>query len=101
MNKTLLILRHEFLHMLKRRGFIIMTLIVPLIALLLIIVSQLVSGIARPTVEITTIGYVDELGGFQQYTSQGNITLVRFDAPDDATEALVSGGGTIKKCGNS
>jgi len=91
MNKTLLILRHEFRHMMKRRGFIIMTVIVPLIAVLLIGVSQLVSGIAMPTVEAATIGYVDELGGFQQYTSQGNITLVRFDTPDDATEALVNG----------
>ena len=68
-----------------------MTVIVPLIAVLLIGVSQLVSGIAMPTVEAATIGYVDELGGFQQYTSQGNITLVRFDTPDDATEALVKG----------
>ena len=91
MNKTLLILRHEFLHTIKRKGFIIMTLIVPLGALLAIGVIPLVSGIAKPAVEITTIGYVDESGGFQQYTSQGNITLVRFDTPDDATEALVKG----------
>jgi ABC-2 type transport system permease protein len=91
MNKTLLILRHEFRHTARRRGFIIMTLIVPLIALLLIGVGQLISGIARPTVEAATIGYVDELGGFQQYTSQGNITLVRFDTQDDATDALVKG----------
>lgn len=91
MNKTLLILRHEFRHTVKRRGFIVMTLIVPLIALLIIGAFQLVSGIARPTVEATTIGYVDELGGFQQYTSQGYITLVRFDTPDDATDALVRG----------
>ena len=91
MNKTLLVLRHEFRHTVTRRGFIVMTLIVPLIALLLIGVSQVVSGIARPTVEAVTIGYVDELGGFQQYTSQGNITLVNFDTPDDATEALIEG----------
>lgn len=91
MNKTLLILRHEFRHTAKRRGFIVMTVIVPLIVLLLIGVSQLVSGIASPTAEVMTIGYVDELGGFQQYTTQGNITMVRFDTPDDATEALVSG----------
>ena len=89
MNKTLLILRHEFLHTIKRRGFIIMTLIVPLIALLTIGVLQLISGIAKPTVEITTIGYVDESGGFEQYTNQGDITLVRFDTADDATEALI------------
>jgi len=91
MNKTLLVLRHEFRQTARRRGFIIMTLIVPLIALLLIGVFQLISGVARPTAEVTTIGYVDELGGFQQYTNQGNITLVGFDTPDNATEALVSG----------
>jgi len=67
-----------------------MTLIVPLVALLAIGVLQLVSGIAKPTVEITTIGYMDESGGFQQYTSQGKITLARFDTPEDATKALVN-----------
>ena len=68
-----------------------MTLIVPLIVLLLIGVFHLVSGIARPTTEAMTIGYVDELGGFQQYTSQGNITLVRYDISDGATNALIKG----------
>lgn len=68
-----------------------MTFIVPLIALLAIGIFQIVSGIAKPTAEVTTIGYVDESGGFDQYTSQGNITLVRFDTPDEATEALVKG----------
>ncbi len=68
-----------------------MTLIVPLVALLAIGVYQLISGIAKPVVEITTIGYVDESGGFGQYTSQGNIMLVRFDTPDEATKALVKG----------
>jgi ABC-2 type transport system permease protein len=91
MNKTLLVLRHEFRHTVRRRGFIVMTLIVPLIALLLIGAFQLISGIARPTVEAMTIGYVDELGGFQQYTSQGNITLVRYDTANDATNALIKG----------
>jgi ABC-type Na+ efflux pump, permease component len=92
MNKTFLIFRHEFLHTIKRRGFIIMTVIVPLVALLAIGVSQLVSGIAKPPVaEEVTVGYVDKSGGFDQYTSHGKITLIRFDTPDDATEALVEG----------
>jgi ABC-2 type transport system permease protein len=92
MNKTLLILRHEFLHTVKRRGFIIMTLIVPLVALLAIGVYQLISGIEKPAVaEEVTIGYVDEAGGFQEYTNQGSITLVGFDTQDYATEALVEG----------
>ena len=92
MDKTLLIFRHEFLCTIKRTGFIIMTLIVPLVALLAIGVFQLISGIAQPPVqEVTTIGYVDESGGFGQFTSQGNIKLVRFDALDEATKALVKG----------
>jgi ABC-2 type transport system permease protein len=92
MNKTLLILRHEFGHTVRRRGFIIMTLIVPLIALLLIGAFQLISGgVATPRAGPATIGYVDELGGFQQHTTQGNITLVRFDTATDATDALIRG----------
>jgi ABC-2 type transport system permease protein len=92
MDKTLLIFRHEFLCTIKRTGFIIMTIIVPLVALLAIGVFQLISGIAEPPVqEVTTIGYVDKSGGFDQYTNQGKITLIRFDTPDEATEALVEG----------
>ena len=92
MNKTLLIFRHELLHTIKRKGFIIMTLIVPVLALLGIGVFQLISTIDQPpVVETTTIGYVDETGGFDQYTTQGNIELVRFDTPDEATAALING----------
>lgn len=68
-----------------------MTLIVPLVALLAIGVFQLVSITMPPPVETTTIGYVDEAGGFDQYTTQGNIELVRFDTPDDAMAALING----------
>jgi len=92
MNKTLLIFRHEFLHAIKRKGFIIMTLIVPVLALLAIGVLQLVSITTMPpVVETTTIGYVDEAGGFDQYTTQGHIELVRFDTPDGAITALING----------
>jgi ABC-2 type transport system permease protein len=92
MNKTLLIFRHEFLYTIKRKGFIIMTLIVPVLALLAIGVFQLISTIEKPpVVEITTIGYVDEAGGFDQHTTQGNIELVPFNTPGDATAALING----------
>ena len=92
MNKTLLIFRHEFLHTIKRKGFIIMTLIVPVLALLAIGVFQLISTIEKPpVVETTAIGYVDEAGGFDQYTTQGNIELVPFNTPDEATAALING----------
>ncbi|MFA5315861.1 MAG: ABC transporter permease [Dehalococcoidales bacterium] len=89
-NKTLLILRHEFLHTIKRTGFIVMTLIVPVLALLAIGVTQLISVITEPPeVETATIGYVDEIGGFDGYTIQGHIELVRYDTQDDATAALL------------
>ncbi|MFC1928463.1 ABC transporter permease [Chloroflexota bacterium] len=92
MNKTQLIFRHEFLNTIKRVGFIIMTLIVPVLALLAIGIFQLVSAIIEPSeVETTTVGYVDEVGRFDQYTTQGTIELVRFYIPDDATAALING----------
>ena len=91
MNKTLLIFKHEFRHTIKRVGFIIMTLIVPVLALLAIGIFQLVSLIIDPSeAEKTTIGYVDEVGEFNQYTTQGIIELVRYDTKDDATNALIN-----------
>ena len=91
MNKTLLIFRHEFMHAIKRKAFIIMTLIVPVLALLAIGVFQLISTTSEPPViKITSIGYVDEAGEFDHYTTQGAIELVRFDTPDDATAALIN-----------
>jgi len=89
MDKALLIFRHEFRHTIKRTGFIILTLALPVLALLAIGVFHIVSGITRPPAEVTRIGYVDEAGGFDQFTTQGNITLVRFDTPEAATQSLI------------
>ncbi len=91
MNKTLLIFRHEFLHAIKRKGFIIMTLIVPVLALIAIGGFHLIVSDEPPVLETTSIGYVDEAGGFDQYTTQGTIELVRFNTSDDATAALING----------
>lgn len=74
----------------RRTGFIIMTLIVPLIAILAIVVYQIVTAVAQPSAEITKIGYVDEIGGFEQYTDQGNINLIRFETIDEANSYLVA-----------
>lgn len=89
MNKTLLIFRHEFLHTIRRTGFIILALALPVLALLGIGIFNIVSGVAKPPAEVTKIGYVDEAGGFDQFTTQGNITLVLFDTPEAATQALI------------
>jgi ABC-2 type transport system permease protein len=59
------------------------------LALLGIGLFHIVSGIAKPPAEVTRIGYLDEVGGFDQFTAQGSITLVRFDTPEAATGALI------------
>ncbi len=65
MNKTYLIFKHEFLLAIRRPGFIILTLIVPVMALLGIGIINLVSSLSdAPANEITVIGYVDEVGIF-------------------------------------
>jgi ABC-2 type transport system permease protein len=91
-HKTLLIFKHEFFKTIRRTGFIVMTLIVPVMGLLAIGVFMLISAGARPSVvEMQTIGYVAEVGGFKQHTTQGNIKLVGFDTKDEATSAMIKG----------
>jgi ABC-2 type transport system permease protein len=92
-NKTILILKHEFGQTIKRKGFIIMTLAFPLIALLAIGIYQIVPGIDTPPApdEEVTIGYVDEVGAFDDYTSQpGGITLTAYPTQEAATSALLA-----------
>jgi ABC-2 type transport system permease protein len=90
MNKMLLVFKHEFRNTIRRKGFIVLTILPPLLVLLGIGAYNVVSGITRPPAEVTEIGYVDEAGGFDQFLDQGNISLVPFDTTEAATEALVS-----------
>jgi ABC-2 type transport system permease protein len=90
MNKTYLMFKHEFLHTIKRAGFIIMTFIVPVLALLGIGVIELVTAWSKPPVkQIRAIGYVDEAGIFENHTTQGFTRLVPFASKQGATQALV------------
>ena len=93
MNKTILIFRHEFLATIRRVGFIVLTLALPILALLAIGITQLVSGIVKPatTVQTTSVGYVDEAGGFNQFTTEGDIKLVSYNTKDAALQAMVKG----------
>lgn len=92
MNKGPLIFKHEFLLMIRRKGFVIMTLLVPVVVLLGIGVFHFILGVAEPTVaEAVTIGYVDNAGDFQAYTQQGRVDLVQLRTSDDATKALLAG----------
>lgn len=89
MNKTAIIFRHEFLNTIKRTAFIIMTVIVPLVDLLAIGVSQIISGVIKPSAaEVVVLGYIDEIGGFSGYVQQGNIKLVGYQSQDEVIQAL-------------
>ena len=90
MHKTYLIFKHEFLQAIKRVGFIVLTFIVPVIALLAIGIFELVTTLTEPSErEVTTVGFVDETGIFRDQTDQGLIQLIPFASRDDATLALV------------
>jgi ABC-2 type transport system permease protein len=90
MNKTYLIFKHEFLQAIKKVGFIVMTFIVPVLALLAIGVFELVTTLTEPSAkEVTIVGYVDEVGIFSDQTDQGLIKLIPFASREYATQALV------------
>jgi ABC-2 type transport system permease protein len=91
MNKTYLMFKHEFLQAIKKVGFIVLTFIVPVLALLAIGTYELATSLTEPSAkEVTLVGYVDEAGIFSNYTDQGLIRLVAFASRQDSIEALVS-----------
>jgi len=91
MHKTLLIFKHEFLRTIRGTGFIILTLSLPVLALLGIGIAQATSGISKPPAEVTKVGYVDQAGGFDHFTEQGNIVFTPFNTTDAATQAMTAG----------
>ncbi|MEW6034902.1 MAG: ABC transporter permease [Chloroflexota bacterium] len=92
MNKTLLILRHEFITTIKRKGFLILTLLFPLIGFTAIGIHQLTQGARPPSpADATVVGYVDEFGGFDNHASEvKHITLTPYETRDEATKALLA-----------
>jgi ABC-2 type transport system permease protein len=91
MNKTFLMFKFELLQAIKKAGYIIMTLIVPVLALLVIGIYELFTTLTEPSVkEVIFIGYVDEVGIFHDHTDQGLIKLIPFETEEDAIRALVS-----------
>jgi len=90
MNKIYLIFKHEFFQKIKSIGFIILTLSVPVLTLLGIGIFELVTALSEtPAEEITVIGYVDEVGMFNDHTDQGFIKMISFASKKDANESLV------------
>jgi ABC-2 type transport system permease protein len=93
MNKTVQVLKYEFIKMVKSKGFIIVSLLFPVLALLVLGGYQLVQRMSTEdtTPKVMTIGYVDEAGGFDDAGDVGEITFVRYESAKKATEALLEG----------
>ena len=89
MNKTLLLIKHEFLATVRRKAFIILTIAFPLIALLGIFAGQVIPKMITPTTTIEKIGYIDKVGIFDQSLKENNIQLIAYSQEDDAKTALV------------
>jgi len=91
-NKTLVILKHEFLKTIRRRAFIIMTLAIPLVALLAIFGYQAFQGDGGeepPAAQTIAVGYVDNTGDFDDYQHQGNVLLIGYSNEDQAFDDML------------
>ena len=88
MNKTFLLIKHEFLNTVRRKAFIILTIAFPLIALLAILAGQVLPGMIKTTTTTEKVGYVDEVGTFNQNTSKNNIQLISYSTEEAAKTAL-------------
>ncbi len=92
MNKTYLLFKHEFVQAIKKGGYIILTLFVPLAAMLAIGIGQLVSSLTDPPIkEILDIGYVDQAGLITDLSEDGMIKLYPFGSAEEAKAALLEG----------
>ncbi|MES0278969.1 MAG: ABC transporter permease [Dehalococcoidales bacterium] len=92
MNKTFVILKHEFLQTIKRKTFIIMSLAFPLLALLGIGGYQVFQGVEAPPADTISFGYVDEVGifdGFTEPPGEPPVSLTPFATPEEAVDALL------------
>jgi len=92
MNKVFLLFKHEFIQAIKKPGYIILTLAIPVLALISIGVVDLFSTRFEPEADdLILIGFVDQVGIFEEQTDQGFIQLIPYQSEDIAIEALVDG----------
>ena len=91
MKKTLIIFKHEFIHTVKRKSFILITIAVPMLLILALLIYNGIQRWSQPSEpEEITIGYVDQTGIFDDYHSQGDITFDEYDAEAGAKSALLA-----------
>jgi ABC-2 type transport system permease protein len=91
MKKALTILKHEFIHTVKRKSYILITVSVPLLMILGFVIYDGIQRWSKPSEpEAITIGYVDQSGIFDDYHSQGDITFDEHDSDASAKSALLA-----------
>lgn len=93
MNKTLLVLKHEFRKIVRSKTFIILTLALPLLVILGFGIYKGVQEWHHPGApEEVKIGYVDKVGMFDEYTNQDDVLFVLYQSEDAAKQALLDKG---------
>ena len=90
MRKTWTIVRHEFRKTLKSKSFIILTLALPVLVMLGYGIYQGVQSRQPAEPTEVKIGYVDQAGGFDGYTTQDGAVLTEYATADEAQEALLA-----------
>jgi hypothetical protein len=85
MNKTFFIFRHEFLLTIQRAGFIILTMTIPVLAILAIGIALLVTAPEESLQDkIVHIGYVDELGLADEVVEDEYARYIPYDSKETA-----------------
>lgn len=91
MNKTFIILKHEFWKTLRSTSFIILTLALPVLAILGVGIYQGVHYWYHPGApQEEKIGYVDHTGMFGNYTSQPGVQFILYTDEQTAKGALLA-----------
>ena len=91
MNKSLIILKHEFWKTVKSKTFIILTIALPVLVILGMGIYQGVSHLYQPkTPQETIVGYVDQIGLFTGYNDQTSVKFTSYASEADAKAALLN-----------
>ena len=91
MRKALIILKHEFIHTIKRKSYILLTIAIPLLLILGFIIYNGIQRWYTPSdPEAITIGYVDQTGMFDDYQVQGITTFDEYDTEAETKSALMA-----------
>lgn len=92
MKKTLIIARHEFSQVIRRKGFYLITLGLPFVAFLGLFINNIVQDIDKEpaTPDHQNIGYVDYTGVFAGHTEQPNLNFIPYSDEEQARQDLIA-----------